>query len=151
MHNKILLFIALLAVGVVGYLFYTMDGALVAEKEGQALNLAERGEEVYLVDKDGFAIYYNALRDEREDGQIVPTCDAVCEETWLPYLLAENEESPVEASRDPLMSKVNLFERADGTWQYAIGTKLLYRYSLDTAPGEPLGIDEEEGWILARP
>ncbi len=102
----------------------------------------------YLVDKNNLTLYVN-VKDEGQTGDIKPSCNAECEKTWIPYLFNESE-SAITQSSDPLLSKLNLFTRADGKKQYALGTKPLYRYLSDLKPGDingPLTGD----WMVAQP
>ncbi|MEX0919201.1 MAG: hypothetical protein WDZ64_00425 [Parcubacteria group bacterium] len=118
-------------------------------RENGPINIIESEGLEYLADAEGLTLYFN-LNDENEDGSIVPTCDAVCEETRPPYLM-ESSESINRISDDSLRSTVNVFEREDGRLQYAIGTKLVYKYQLDTVSGDMLGVDEGNQWMVLRP
>ncbi len=102
----------------------------------------------YLTDKAGLTLYVN-LADENASGKINPTCNATCEKTWLPYLLPSNEAAPGQSS-DSLLSRVNLFKRADGKTQFALGTKPLYRYVGDVKMGDMAGASISS-WAVARP
>ncbi len=102
----------------------------------------------YITDKSGFTLYVNQ-RDENSAGQIIQSCNATCEQSWIPYLLAEGEVAQ-EASADPVLSKLNLFTRTDGKIQYALGTKPLYRYIGDEKYGDIKGSSITD-WVIARP
>lgn len=119
--------------------FFTTNGPLgvASDANGQ-----------YLTDKTGFTLYTNT-QDERTDGKIVPSCNLSCEGNWLPYLLGPTEAAPGK-STDSLLSKLNLFTRADTRIQYALGTKPLYRYVNDKRPGDMTGIGIST-WVVARP
>ncbi len=101
----------------------------------------------YLTDTVGNTLYVNA-NDESANGKIAATCGAACEKSWPPYLLPADQVAPSK-SNDPLLSKLNLFKRTDGRYQYALGTKPLYYSTLDKELGAVT--PESGGWVIARP
>ena len=102
----------------------------------------------YLVDRNGLTLYAN-LTSQNSAGKITPSCNALCEKTWPPYLLGETEEG-IGQSADPLLSKLNLFRRADGKMQYTLGTTLLYRNVNDAKTGDTNG-ELTSDWMIATP
>jgi predicted lipoprotein with Yx(FWY)xxD motif len=103
----------------------------------------------YLANKLGQALYINTKDQSNSSGKITASCDSACEKNWPPFLLANDEAAP-DKSSDPLLSKLNLFKRADGKMQYALGTVPLYFYAGDKEAGETKGATVS-GWALARP
>jgi predicted lipoprotein with Yx(FWY)xxD motif len=102
----------------------------------------------YLVDVGNMTLYVS-IQDENPSGEISVSCDAACEETWPPYLLPEDRDA-LDRSSDPILSKMNLFTRADGRIQYAIGTQPLYRYAGDNKLGDMNG-NGLGSWMAAKP
>lgn len=102
----------------------------------------------YLTDKNGFTLYVS-VKDENPSGKITQSCDAQCEKTWSPYLLGEDEVA-ITGSTDPVLSKLNLFKRADGREQYTLGTQPLYRNINDLKQGDIKG-DVSGNWMVAKP
>ena len=102
----------------------------------------------YLVDKNGLTLSVS-IRDENPTGKISQSCNSQCEKTWLPFLLAK-DEAAITGSKDPLLSKLNLFTRSDKQEQYAIGTQPLYRYVGDLKAGDTKG-DTGGDWKIAKP
>ena len=103
----------------------------------------------YLVDKFGFTLYATAADAKNNTTDIKTSCDAICEQMWGPYLLGDSDTA-IEQSSDPVLSKLNIFNRADGKQQYALGNQPLYRYSGDTKVGDVKG-PVESNWMVARP
>ena len=103
----------------------------------------------YVVSKEGLSLYVN-LNDQGETANIVPTCDAACEKTWIPYIADQAKHGSISGSNDPLLSKINIFTRPDGRPQYALGTQPLYLYAGDLRPGDISGTSRAD-WMVARP
>lgn len=103
----------------------------------------------YLVDQGGLTLYYNT-QDEGRSATAKPACSAECEKTWLPYLYDGVSGGIAPNSKDPLLSRLNFYTRADGQKQYSLGTKPLYRYVFDQKSGEQNGIGTTN-WVVARP
>ena len=125
----------------------TPDNSATPTSNGP-INTANGSSGPYLVDRTGMTLYTNT-KDENLSGKITPSCNAACEQVWLPYLLGATEVAPGKTS-DPLLSRLNLFTRADGKTQYALGTKPLYRYASDKKAGDMMGAGVAT-WIVARP
>lgn len=118
----------------------TMFGGIgVAQSQGQS----------YLVDQKGLTLYLNT-KDEGRANNTKPACNTSCEKTWLPYLYDGVSGGIASGSKDPLLSRLNIYTRTDGQMQYALGTKPLYRYVYDQTQGELKGAGST-GWEIARP
>jgi predicted lipoprotein with Yx(FWY)xxD motif len=91
----------------------------------------------YLADKNGLTLYVD-IKDEGQTGKFKASCDAACEKTWIPYLFDKSDYNIIGSST-PLFSKINVINRPDGTQQYALGTKPLYRYVGDVKSGDIKG------------
>lgn len=112
------------------------------------LGIVSIGSIEHLTDRNGLTLYVNT-KDAGHTGGIKPTCTGTCEKTWLPFLVT-SAETVGKASSDPLLKKLNIFKRADGRGQYALGTEPLYRYSGDSKIGEMFG-NQIGTWLVARP
>ena len=162
--SKILIILAVIAAAAAGiYWFFIMqpaDSSAPAQEEAEEnvnqiafipkgpLGIASNADGEYLVDKNGRTLYAD-LRSQSQAGKVTSGCDAQCELTWLPYLAGEGEGG-LEQSADPLLSKLNLFQRADGKMQYALGTTLLYRNVNDLKAGD-INKNLGDAWLVARP
>lgn len=112
------------------------------------LAIAQGPAGAYLADKNGRTLYID-IRDESPTGKITPHCDVNCEKIWPPYLLGANETAPSQSS-DALLSKLNLYKRADGRYQFTLGTAPLYYYASDKNQGDMLG-SGIPNWKVATP
>jgi predicted lipoprotein with Yx(FWY)xxD motif len=96
----------------------TLFGGIgVAQAQGQS----------YLTDQDGHTLYIDT-NDEGRKSTEKPACNSECEKTWIPYLYDGVSGGIAPGSKDPLLSRFNIYTRADGQKQYSLGTKPLYRY-----------------------
>ncbi len=111
------------------------------------LGLVQSSSGNYISDKQGNTLYVN-LKDGYTNNKLVVHCDATCEQTWTPYLVG-NDPAP-EKSTDSLLSKLNVYKRDDGKYQYSIGISPLYRYAGDRNPGDTNGASVS-GWMVAKP
>jgi len=166
--KKIIIVILVLIVVAVGYAFFMKRDAqipiltipvssgdrhetITIEKKGN-LGIATTADgEQFLVDKEGMSLYYNTADEGQVGKDIKWSCTSACEKTWSPYLVDEQSIS-LSPSTDPLLKNLNVFTRSwgDNRNQYALNSKLLYRYSRDTISGDAKG-DTGNGWMLARP
>ena len=121
---------------------------VLAKINGPVGTVASANGESYLVNKDSYTLYVNNKDALGPNKDFKTVCDSTCEKTWKPYLL-DTKTAGITKSDDPLLSKINIFKRADGQQQYALGTQPLFLYSLDTKPGEVRGISAD--WAIAKP
>ena len=161
MNKTILTIITVLVLALLGYWFYRPFITISEPKPEQVINTDEENEfEIkgpvgvatnesgeYLVTKSGMTLYVN-VKDNNPAGKVTPNCNASCETTWIPFLLGENE-SAIQASTDPIVSKINLYKRADDKIQYTLGTQPLYTFASDTKFGDMTGTSGD--WMVARP
>jgi predicted lipoprotein with Yx(FWY)xxD motif len=112
------------------------------------IGIAQGATGSYIVTKNGMTLYVN-VKDENPSGTVKATCSAACEANWPPYLF--DETVAVDQTQDPLLSKINVFERSDGKQQYAIGTQPLYTYVGDKKAGDTTGLGVGTGWMIAKP
>lgn len=124
---------------------------ITIENKGNLGIATTAGGEKFLVDRDGFTLYYNRT-DEGQSGTTIRwSCNSRCERNWLPYLVDE-QSIALSPSNDPILKNLNTFERSwDSRRQYALQSKLLYRYRGDQTPGDMQGENVAEGWVVARP
>jgi predicted lipoprotein with Yx(FWY)xxD motif len=101
-----------------------------------------------LVDPAGLTLYVD-VKDMNSKGKIKSVCDAACEKSWLPYIYDPDKMDPLTKSSDPVLSRLNIFTRADGKQQYAYGTQPLYRYISDMKPGDVTGPITGD-WLVAQ-
>lgn len=112
------------------------------------IGIVDKADGKYLVTKDGMTLYVSS-KDENPSGTVKVTCNAACEKNWPPYLF--DQTVTLDQNSDPLLSKINIFTRADGTQQYAIGTQPLYTYVGDVNAGDISGQGMGNVWMVARP
>jgi predicted lipoprotein with Yx(FWY)xxD motif len=130
----------------------TATGTTISHLKGVSKGpfiILENSSGEYLADKNGQTLYITTKDQSNASGKIVVSCDAKCETVWPPYLLSPSEPAP-DTSNDPLLSKLNLYKRPDGRYQFALGTALLYTYVKDVSRGSTQGTSIT-GWVLARP
>jgi predicted lipoprotein with Yx(FWY)xxD motif len=121
----------------------------VAALEGTGpIRIATATSGKYLADKSGLTLYVD-IKDEGQSGKIKSVCTADCEKTWIPFIFDPNDSAAI-SSTSPLFSKINVFDRADGKKQYALGTKPLFRYVGDTKLGDVNGPVTTD-WMVAKP
>jgi predicted lipoprotein with Yx(FWY)xxD motif len=108
------------------------------------------GGEKYLVDRDGMTLYYNNADANQKGSTLTWSCTASCERNWLPYVVDESSIA-LSPSTDPLLKFLNTFKRSDNQYQYALESRLLYRYRGDEAQGDMKGENWGAGWVVARP
>ena len=124
---------------------------ITVENKGNLGIATTVGGEKYVVDRDGMTLYYNTADANQVGNAINWSCRGGCERTWSPYLVDEDSIA-LSPSTDPLLRNLNTFLREwDDRKQYAINSKLLYRFLGDKAPGDMGGENFEEGWVIARP
>jgi predicted lipoprotein with Yx(FWY)xxD motif len=124
---------------------------ITVESKGNLGIATTAGGEKYLVDRDGMALYYNTADASQVGSAISWSCRGGCERTWNPYLVDEASIA-LSHSTDPLLRNLNTFLRDwDGRRQYALNSKLLYRFRGDKVPGDMGGENFAEGWVIARP
>lgn len=105
----------------------------------------------YLVDNRGLTLYVKASDALKNTSGIKTSCNAECEKIWPPFLLGA-EELGITETDDALLSKLNLFTRADGKQQYALGNQPLYTYAGDEKIGDMKGDGLANGdWMVAKP
>lgn len=121
---------------------------VVAKINGPVGTVATTDGGAYMVTKDSMTLYVNNKDGAGPNKDFKSVCDTSCEKIWKPYLL-DTKTVAITKSDDPLLSKLNIFKRADGQQQYALGTQPLFLYSLDTKPGEVKGASAE--WSVAKP
>ena len=122
--------------------------SVVAKINGPIGTVSSANGESYLVNKDSYTLYVNNKDALGPNKDFKTVCDSTCEKTWKPYLL-DAKTTGITKSDDPLLSKINIFKRADGQQQYALGTQPLYLYSGDSKPGEARGASTD--WAVAKP
>ncbi len=99
----------------------------------------------YLSDCNGFSLYISD-----NDSESVISCLDSCEKIWIPYLIPEGKVA-LTKSEDEFMKKFNVVTRPDGSLQYAIGTKPLYKYINDTQAEIISGEGVDGTWHVATP
>lgn len=124
-------------------------GAEITVTPKGPLGVASGNDGQYLVDKGGLTLYVKNSDAAQNTTQIKTSCNAECEKTWLPYLMGDTDPG-IEASTDAVLSKVNVFDRADGKKQYALGNQPLYRYVGDSKLGDMNGPVDQD-WMVAKP
>lgn len=116
------------------------SGNKAIETDSKVLGIM-RNEELgydYLTDKQG-----NTLYVFEGDGDMVSNCRIKeCTDEWPPFRPLDID---ISKETDPLTKRLNIFEREDGTTQYAIGQQPLYYYSGDEEPGDIEG-NKVGGW-----
>lgn len=118
-------------------------GACTAENSVTVVSKDSKGSS-YLSNCLGLALY---VSDKDEEGK--SNCIGDCLKTWTPYLIPTDRVA-LSKTDDELGKKFNVIKRADGTSQYSIGTKPLYTYSGDKAPGDLNGTTIAT-WHVATP
>jgi predicted lipoprotein with Yx(FWY)xxD motif len=96
----------------------------------------------YLVDKDGFALYYFA---NDAPGNSMSGCYGDCANTWPPFY---TEIITVPSSLNA--SDLTTITREDGKLQNVYKGWPLYRYSGDIVPGDIRGHGINDVWFVAR-
>ena len=156
MNHKILILIVTILV-IAGIYWVSKQGAEMPSDTNNIDNtvisdpikLATKDDSEYVVDPNGMTLYVNIKDEGQTIENMVASCDAECEQTWLPYILGENEPD-IMGSSDTLLSKLNIFTRTDGRNQYSLGTTPLYRNVSDLKSGDMNG-DVSEDWMVAKP
>jgi predicted lipoprotein with Yx(FWY)xxD motif len=95
----------------------------------------------YLVDKDGFTLYYFA---NDAPGNSMSSCYGDCANTWPPFY-TEIITSPSSIKASDLTT----ITREDGKLQNAYQGWPLYRYSGDTVAGDIRGHGTNDVWFVA--
>ncbi|GIE81783.1 hypothetical protein Aph02nite_77330 [Actinoplanes philippinensis] len=96
-----------------------------------------------VVDGDGFTLY---RFDDDNAKPPTTTCFDKCAQTWPPVLTKDTIQfSGIKKDR------LGAVTRPDGTHQVTIGGWPVYRYSLDTAPGQITGQGVGGTWFVINP
>ncbi len=125
-----------------------VDGNTETEITGPVGTLSTETTGSYMVTNEGLTLYVNNTDGSGPNPKFKTVCDAECEKLWTPYIFDENSPA-IKESDDATLSKINIFERADGRKQYALGTQPLYIYSGDTKRGDTNGVSAD--WSVAKP
>ncbi len=160
MKKIILLVLVLVLAGAYWFSMQKVGGPKPAGQKSATLNsnitlfggigIAKDGNNSYLVDQNGMTLYAN-LQDQNRSSTAKPACNAECEKLWVPYLYDGKSGGIATGSKDPFLSKFNLYTRADGQKQYSIGTQPLYRYLFDRKQGDMEGGKGILNWEIVKP
>jgi predicted lipoprotein with Yx(FWY)xxD motif len=90
-----------------------------------------------LVNQAGCAIYMN-----NKDTPSASVCDATCLQMWHVV------PGPAQAGNGVDQTKLNVFNRTDGTVQATYGGHQLYTFTGDTAAGQANGQGFQQTWFL---